>query len=71
MATAATYTTVEGDAWDLIAYKVYGAERYADHLMAHNFPLLDTFIFDSGVVIKTPPLPTKLSDNVLPPWRRS
>ena len=31
---ASTYVTKQGDTWDLIAKKVYGAEKYLDHLMA-------------------------------------
>ena len=34
----ATYTTRAGDAWDLIAHRVYGDVKYTGWLMAHNFP---------------------------------
>ena len=40
-----TYTTIQGDAWDAIAYKVYGDESYTGWLMQHNLPLLDTLVF--------------------------
>ena len=43
------YITKQGDTWDLIAKKVYGAEKHLDHLMAHNFDLLDHFVFSAGV----------------------
>ena len=38
-----TYTTESGDAWDIIAKKVYGDELKADRLMQEreNYPLLD------------------------------
>ncbi len=39
------YRTIQGDTWDMIAKKVYGAERHLDYLMASNFELLDYFIF--------------------------
>ena len=48
---ASTYVTKQGDTWDLIAKKVYGAEKYLDHLMAHNFDLLDHFVFSAGIEV--------------------
>lgn len=67
---ADTYTTVSGDAWDKIAYEVYGDEMAAAWLMQNNMELLDTFIFDSGVVLKTPELPeTESTQTAMPAWR--
>ena len=45
----ATYQTIQGDTWDMIAKKVYGAEKHMDYLMENNFPLLDYFIFPAGI----------------------
>lgn len=64
----ATYTTKLGDQWDMIAKEVYGNELYADFLMEHNYPYLDIFQFDSGVVLNCPELPTNATVD-LPPWR--
>jgi phage tail protein X len=63
-----SYTTVQGDTWDIIAKEVYGKEKYADYLMANNFLALDTFIFSEGTVLNTPDLPEE-KDGDLPPWR--
>ena len=63
------YRTIQGDTWDMIAKKVYGAERYLDYLMASNFELLDYFIFPAGIVVKVPELPAEISED-LPSWRR-
>lgn len=63
-----TYTTVLGDAWDIIAKKVYGNEYDADKLMMANFHLLDTFIFSAGTIINVPDLEEKKNSN-LPEWR--
>ena len=52
-----TYTTKQGDAWDAIAFRVYGDVKYTGFLMQANFPHLDTFVFDAGVVLQTPDLP--------------
>lgn len=63
-----TYTTRAGQMWDEVAKEVYGAERHADFLMAQNYQLLDTYVFDAGTVLKTPELPQE-RDGSLPPWR--
>lgn len=67
---ADTYVTRPGDQWDLIAKRIYGAEKHADFLMAQNLPFLDVFEFDAGTVLKTPPLPES-EEKTLPAWRRS
>ena len=36
---ANTYTTQQGDAWDVIAFRVYGSEQYTGFLMQANFEL--------------------------------
>ena len=58
-----TYTTKQGDVWDKIAYEVYGDEEYTGWLMENNFPLLDTFVFDAGVVLQTPAPPEQTAAN--------
>lgn len=65
---AAVYKTIQGDTWDMVAKKVYGAERHLDYLMAHNFDLLDYFIFPAGIEINTPDLPLEQEED-LPAWR--
>lgn len=70
--TSTTYTTVAGDMWDLIAFTVYGDVRYTENLMAANPDpaLLQIVIFDAGVVLQTPALPTSVTSNPgTPPWR--
>lgn len=66
---AKTYTTKQGDAWDAIAYQVYGNGKYTGWLMQNNFPLLDTFVFDAGVVLQTPDPPEDADANNAPIWR--
>lgn len=62
------YTTIQGDTWDYIAYKVYGNELYADRLMAANPKLLDIFVFSPGTSINIPEIDEE-EENELPPWR--
>lgn len=64
--TAETYTTIQGETWDQIALKVYGAEIYADYLMQNNPDLLDILIFSAGTVLKTPELIEAISEDALP-----
>lgn len=66
-----TYTTIQGDAWDAIAFKVYGDESYTGWLMQNNLPLLDTFVFGAGVVLNTPDLPEGDTSTDAPIWRTS
>lgn len=64
-----TYVARSGDAWDLIAFRVYGDVRYTGWLMKNNLPLLDTFIFGAGTVLNTPEPPAGEIKSDLPPWR--
>ena len=66
---ANTYTTQQGDAWDVIALQVYGSEKYTGFLMQANFKHLDTFVFDAGVVLQTPALPEDAEESTAPFWR--
>jgi phage tail protein X len=63
-----TYTTVQGDTWDIIAKNVYGYEKYADFLMQNNWNQLDFMIFPGGITLNTPTL-TKKDSTELPIWR--
>lgn len=65
---ATKYTTVQGDTWDLISYKVYGSEKYIGNLMQANFVLLDYTVFPSGVKVFVPTLPIEETDDA-PEWR--
>lgn len=64
-----TYTTKQGDTWDLIAFRVYGDMKYTGWLMQNNFPHLDIFVFDAGVVLQTPELPESEQLAGAPVWR--
>lgn len=62
------YVTIAGDTWDMIAYKVYGKEIYADYLMKNNYDLLDIFVFSAGTKVYIPEL-LEVTTADLPPWR--
>lgn len=63
-----TCTTVQGETWDEIAYRVYGAEKHASYLMEKNYGMLDILIFPAGAVLSTPELPEE-GGSALPSWR--
>ena len=65
-----TYTTVQGDTWDFIAYKALGNERYMNTLIDANAAHRNTAIFDGGITLSLPTITTPISDK-LPPWKRS
>ena len=56
-----TYTTVQGDRWDSVAYKQLGSCAYAPNLMAANPQHLGYFVF--------PNTETQTS-STLPPWKK-
>lgn len=65
------YTTVLGDTWDTIAYKLFGDSKLYNPLLELNQEYSDVVMFEAGIKIK-------YQDNVvinnindkLPPWRK-
>ena len=66
---AETYTTQQGDAWDAIAFKVYGDVSLTGWLMQNNYPHLQTFVFGSGVILDTPAPTSGIRNANTPIWR--
>lgn len=65
-----TYTTIQGDVWDAIAYRVYGDSKYMGFLMDENPDKITIFVFPAGVELNTPPLPeNNSSPSGMPTWR--
>lgn len=64
-----TYTTVQGDMWDAIAYRIYGDVKYIGLLLNANPDLLDIYVFSAGTKILLPELPEEYEDEI-PEWRR-
>lgn len=66
---AKTYRTVQGDAWDSIAYKLWGKEHFMHYLMAANPAHLDILVFTAGIKLSVPALPvSSTTTEGLPPW---
>ena len=67
-----TYRTIQGDTWDLIAFRVYkkvGAEKLMDILLEANPDFINTVIFQANVLLKIPDVSSPIVVN-LPPWKR-
>ena len=64
-----TYTTVQGDMWDSIAYKALGSESQASRLMELNPAYLRYYTFPAGVVLTLPEETVTVSSD-LPPWKQ-
>ena len=63
-----TYTTIQGDTWDGIAYKLYGDEGYMKDLIEANLDHADTLVFSSGTELACPGVVYE-TDNGVPFWR--
>lgn len=67
-----SYTTVNGQTWDQIAFEVYGNEYYCGKLMDANRDKLEYFVFPDGIVLKLPSQDSMISTEVpsdYPLWR--
>lgn len=65
-----TYTTKQGDMWDMISYRLTGSNDQIIPLMQANPEYTETFIFPAGVVLNVPELNSIVDYSVLPPWKR-
>lgn len=63
------YTTVQGDMWDSIAQKLYGAEEALNVLLEANQQYQEVIVFPAGLVLVVPDYSAPVSSE-LPPWRR-
>ena len=64
-----TYTTVQGDMWDSIAFTQLGDTAYTDRLMNLNRQYRMYYTFPAGIVLALPEPVRKIS-HTLPPWKR-
>ena len=64
-----TYTTIQGDMWDKIAYTQLGDTAHTDKLMNANLRYREFYTFPAGIVLVLPEIPNSTS-NTLPPWKQ-
>ncbi len=69
-----TYRTIQGDAWDSVAFKVWAhlerPELMAQHLMQANPEHMDVLIFPAGVELIVPEVPQQQKTLDVPAWRK-
>ncbi len=64
-----TYTTIQGDTWDLISYRVYGSDHYTKELIFSNSEHREIAVFGAGTVLNVPEIEIKVTVSI-PPWLR-
>lgn len=64
-----TYTTTQGDMWDLIAKRLYNDEASLNVLLEANQRYADMVVFPAGVELVVPEYTAPVT-SILPPWRR-
>jgi len=64
-----TYTTIQGDMWDSIAYSQLGDDIHTDKLFNANRQYYDYYIFPAGIVLVLPDIDPDIP-HLLPPWKR-
>ena len=66
------YKTIQGDTWDLIAFRVYpkiGGEKLMDILIEQNPEYVSTVIFPANVILNIPTVDIPVISK-LPAWKR-
>lgn len=66
-----TYRTIQGDAFDGIAWKIWGHEHMARQLMEDNPEHMDVLVFEPGVELRVPNIQPATTVKTLPPWMSS
>ncbi len=65
-----TYTTIQGDMWDSIAFSQLGDVSFTDRLMNLNPQYRDIYIFPAGVVLHLPDATAEATSDTAPPWKK-
>ncbi len=55
-----SYTTIQGDTWDLIAYRLWGSEYLLPLLLEANQEYRNTIFFTGDVVLNVPDVDTAI-----------
>lgn len=65
--------TLQGDTWDMLAFRAYGNEKMMDVLIKANFEHRDVVVFSHGTIINVPDIDLTSSEfeSNLPPWKQS
>lgn len=64
-----TYTTIQGDMWDMIAKRKLGSELHMHRLLELNQEYHHMAVFPAGITLRLPKIEPKTAKR-LPPWKR-
>lgn len=64
-----TYTTVQGDKWDSVCFKVFGSTDDVDRLMMLNLEHIGLYVFPAGIILQLPVVLPEEKNYKLPPWK--
>lgn len=67
---ARTYTTVQGDTWDAVAYRLWGDEFLMAELLQANPGHADVLVFPAGVLLTVPDVQPRADEKELPVWMK-
>jgi phage tail protein X len=62
-----TYSTIQGDMWDMIAFRLTGSYAGMSELIRANPEYGEYVIFPAGIVLNVPEFTEDVADT-LPPW---
>ncbi len=65
---ARIYRTVQGDAFDAVAFRLWGDERMARRLIEANPEYADVLVFSAGVELLVPDATPSTTVPRLPAW---
>lgn len=63
-------TAIQGETFDMLAYRLYGEERMSYYIRIYNPRYADIVIFNGGEELKIPVVEEAESTDTLAPWRR-
>ncbi|MER2126289.1 tail protein X [Solibacillus sp.] len=55
-----SYTTIQGDIWDLIAFRIWGSEFLFPLLLEANPKYRHVHVFDGGIKLNVPQIDTTM-----------
>lgn len=65
---ARIYRTIQGDTFDIIAYKLWKDEGQCHRIMEANEAYMDVLIFPAGIELEIPDFTPEPKTGGLPPW---
>jgi phage tail protein X len=60
------YSTIQGDFFDSISYKIFKTEKYSPVIMRNNPAYANVVIFDAGIVLTIPSVSTSSQISEVP-----